>query len=136
MRLFTKYFLAVVLTIPSLLASASTYAVLARPANAPERLSLQTAPGPEARPLSPTLNVFPSPSRGQVTVQLSQQAGQDYKLRLSNLIGREVRLVALRPGMGEAGQVINLSDLPAGLYFYSLLVNDKVVSTKRLVLQN
>jgi len=83
------------------------------------------------------LNIFPNPSKGgQVTVKLDQKAGQDYKLRLSNIIGREIRTVALKPELTEAGLQLDLSDLPSGMYFYSLLLNDKVVTTKRLVLQN
>jgi len=86
---------------------------------------------------TPVLNLFPNPSKGgQVTVKLDQKAGQDYKLRLSNIIGREIRMVALKPELTEAGLQLDLSDLPAGMYFYNLLVNDKVVSTKRLVLQD
>jgi hypothetical protein len=71
-----------------------------------------------------------------VMVSLSQPPGPDYKLRLSNIIGREVRTLPLRPDLATTGIAMNLSDLPAGMYFYSLVVNDKVVSTKRLVLQN
>jgi hypothetical protein len=85
---------------------------------------------------APTLNLFPNPSKGQVTLQVGQRTGQDMKLRLNNVIGQEVRSVALKPELLADGQTINFSDLPAGIYFYSLLVNDKVVSTKRLVLQN
>ncbi|MDO7849355.1 T9SS type A sorting domain-containing protein [Hymenobacter sp. M29] len=83
-----------------------------------------------------TLSVYPNPSRGQVTVKLDQKPGTDYKLRLSNIIGQEIRTVALKPDLTAAGLPLDLSDLHAGMYVYSLLVDGKVVSTKRLVLQN
>ncbi|WP_210516890.1 T9SS type A sorting domain-containing protein [Hymenobacter terricola] len=89
----------------------------------------------DAQPTA-TLNVYPNPSHGQVTVQLSQKAGQSYVLRLSNIIGQEVRTIALRPELTSAGLPLDLGDLRTGVYFYSLLVDGKVVSTKRLVLQN
>lgn len=82
------------------------------------------------------LAVYPNPSRGQVTVQLNQKVGADYKLRLSNIIGQEIRTVALKPELTTTGLPLDLSDLRAGLYFYSLLVDGKVTTTKRLVLQN
>ena len=86
-----------------------------------------------ARP-SATLNLYPNPSKGLITVQLVQKAGQDCKLRLSNIIGQEIRTVALKPELSETG--LDLRDLPTGMYFYSLVVDGKIVSTKRLVLQN
>ena len=82
-----------------------------------------------------TLNVYPNPSHGQVTVKLDQKAGQSYQLRLSNIIGQEVRTVALKPEL-TTGMTLDLSDLRTGVYFYSLLVDGKIASTKRLVLQN
>jgi plastocyanin len=88
-----------------------------------------------AQAAAPTLSFFPNPSRGALTVQVAGQRGQDYKLRLTNILGREVRAQALRPEQAADGLAVDLSALPAGLYFYSLLVNDKVVSTKRLTLQ-
>lgn len=95
--------------------------------NAPVRLTEQA---------TPVLSVYPNPSRGLVTVAVTPKAADNYKLRLSNIIGREVRLIALRPDLEADGLQVNLSDLPTGVYFYSLLVNDKVISTKRLILQN
>ncbi len=90
-----------------------------------------------ARMLAPALSVYPNPSRGLITVSVGQKLPWgDYKLRLSNIIGREVRSVLLRPEAADGGMNLNLSDLPPGMYFYSLVQNDKVVSTKRLVLQN
>ncbi len=88
-----------------------------------------------ARPTA-VLNLYPNPSKGIVTLQFTAKAGTDYKLRLSNVIGQEVRTVALKPELSEAGTVIDLRDMPAGMYFYSLLVDGKAVSSKRLVLQD
>ena len=90
----------------------------------------------DARAAGLEMNLYPNPSHGQVTVKLEQKAGVDYKLRLSNIIGQEVRTVALRPELTAAGLPLDLSDLHSGMYFYSLLVDGKVASTKRLVLQN
>lgn len=83
---------------------------------------------------NPTLSLFPNPARGQLTVQLSAQFGPDYKLRLSNVLGREVRLLPLPLATAASGLPLDVSGLPAGLYFCSLLVNDKAVSTNRLTL--
>ena len=93
-------------------------------------------PAAEQRVATAGLTVYPNPSRGQITVQLSQRASGDYKLRLSNIIGQEVRTIALKPELSGAGLQVDLSDLRTGMYFYSLVVDGKVVSTKRLVLQN
>ncbi|MBD2770127.1 T9SS type A sorting domain-containing protein [Hymenobacter sp. BT664] len=89
----------------------------------------------DGRPTA-TLNLYPNPSRGQVTVLLNQKAGADYKLRLSNIIGQEIRSIALKPELTSSGLPLDLSDLRAGVYFYSLLVDGKVTTTRRLILQN
>lgn len=94
-----------------------------------------TAQTPTLPPMAPTLSVFPNPGHGQIAVQLAAPHGHDYKFRLSNVLGREVRLLALRPELTVEALPLDVSNLPAGLYFYSLLVNDKVVSTNRLTLQ-
>ena len=96
----------------------------------------KAAPTVAARSLSPVLSVYPNPARGLVTVSLGQKFTADYKLRLNNIIGREVRTISLRPEAADGGMALNLSDLPAGMYFYSLVLDNKVMSTHRLVLQN
>ncbi len=130
MKIFTPFFLA--LAVAGLLwagpaAAGSTLGPLP-----PAGLGL-TAQGPGD---ALALSLYPNPSRGFVTVQLRQPAGPAYQLRLRNVIGQEIRAVALRPDLGFPGLALNLTDLPGGLYFYSLVVDGKVASTKRLVLQN
>ena len=83
---------------------------------------------------APALTLFPNPAHGLLTVQLAAHYGPDYKLRLSNVLGREVRLLPLPLSSAANGLPLDVTGLPAGLYFCSLLVNDKAVSTNRLTL--
>jgi hypothetical protein len=117
MAAFLKPASPAVFTAPSLHA-----ALAALPAPAPSQLG------------APSLSVFPNPARGLLTVQLTAQHGPDYKMRLSNVLGREVRLLPLPLATAATGLPLDVTGLPAGLYFCSLLVNDKAVSTNRLTL--
>lgn len=91
------------------------------------------APGREIKPM-PSINAYPNPSRGITRLALSLPGDNTYKIRISNTIGRVIRVHELTPA--ETMEVeLDLSSYPSGVYFYSLLVNDKTVETKRLVLQ-
>lgn len=148
MKLSTRFVLVLTLLLVQLSALAATLtlrgpsraqATASRPMqDAPrQHIGLGTTPTLTARTLAPSFAIFPNPSKGLVTVSVSQLlTNNDYKLRLSNIIGREVRTVAVRAEAADGGMSLNLSDLPAGMYFYSLVQNDKVLSTKRLLLQN
>ncbi|WP_170170196.1 T9SS type A sorting domain-containing protein [Hymenobacter perfusus] len=150
MKLSTRFILVLALLSVQLSALAATLtlrgqgrthatATVSRPVQDTPRqhIGLGTTPTLTARTLAPSFTIFPNPSKGLVTFSVSQLTlNTDYKLRLSNIIGREVRMVAVRPEAADGGMNLNLSDLPAGMYFYSLVQNDKVLSTKRLLLQN
>lgn len=150
MKISTRFFPVLLLMLWQLPLLAATVSSSAAGRHHKSAAALHAAPTPyrwaqatpavasgAAKALAPTLSVYPNPSRGLIMVSLaSKQPFGDFKLRLSNIIGREVRSVALRPEAADGGMSLNLSDLPAGMYFYSLVQNDKVVSTKRLVLQN
>ncbi|WP_167856938.1 T9SS type A sorting domain-containing protein [Hymenobacter aquaticus] len=133
MKTSTRLFLLLALVLAQLSTLAATVSLTRRhqvPVQAP---AARVAAAPS---VTPQLSVYPNPSKGLVMVTLEQKPAENYKLRFSNIIGREVRIITLRPELSQEGTAVNLSDLPAGVYFYSLLINDKVVSTKRLVLQN
>jgi hypothetical protein len=83
--------------------------------------------------LKPSLNAYPNPSKGKFTISLSQASSATYKISLSNTIGHVIKVIEVQPGYHS--YIIDLSDKPAGVYFYSLSVNDKLVETKRLILQ-
>lgn len=91
-----------------------------------------------SRQAAAALNVYPNPVRGgQATLTMPDlKAGQPYRLRVTNIIGREVQNVALRPEQLSTGQPIDFSALPAGLYICSVMSNDKILASKRVTVQN
>ena len=90
----------------------------------------------DARLAGLALNLFPNPSKGLVTLTLGKtKAGTAYQLRLSNIIGQELRSIALRPDLTEAGLPLDLRELPTGMYLCSLWADGKVLTTKRLIIQ-
>ncbi|MCP2042342.1 hypothetical protein L1278_000365 [Pontibacter sp. HSC-36F09] len=90
-------------------------------------------PSPERQ--TPSINAYPNPSRGITRVQLSQVGvAENYKLKISNTIGKVMETHEL-PVTHSNVFVLDMTGYPAGVYFYSLLVNDKTVETKRLILQ-
>ncbi|MBB6611228.1 T9SS type A sorting domain-containing protein [Pontibacter sp. Tf4] len=82
----------------------------------------------------PSINAYPNPSNGPTRLTLTQSGSDNYKIRISNTIGRVIFTKNL--AATEAKEVtLDMSPYPSGVYFYSLLVNDKTVETKRLILQ-
>ncbi len=85
--------------------------------------------------LIPSLNAYPNPSRGVTRISLSALGDDNYKIRISNAIGKVYKEIPVTQPATTETIVVDLSPLPAGVYFYSLLVNEKMVETKRLILQ-
>ncbi|HEY4652839.1 MAG TPA: T9SS type A sorting domain-containing protein [Pontibacter sp.] len=91
------------------------------------------APGRDVKTI-PSINAYPNPSNGPTRLTLTQSGGDNYKIRISNTIGRVIFTKNL--AATEAKEItLDMSPYPSGVYFYSLLVNDKTVETKRLILQ-
>lgn len=86
--------------------------------------------------LKASLNAYPNPAKGKFTISLSQASKASYKITLSNTIGQVIKTIVIpESAQNNNGFEFDLSDKPAGVYFYSLIVNDKMVETKRLILQ-
>lgn len=87
------------------------------------------------------LLAFPNPASAsrdeRVTVSFTQRAGTEGKLRLLNVIGRVVQELPVRraPETGETRLTLDVADLPAGIYFTSLVIGERAVETRRLVVQ-
>lgn len=78
-------------------------------------------------------NAYPNPSTGEVKIDYTtgKSQGQVATLRLYDFLGREVKTVSLKRSSGSI--MLDINNLQAGIYFYSLEVAGRIVATKRLI---
>jgi len=73
---------------------------------------------------------YPNPASDRVSFNYSIECGSHASLIVRNVLGSTVKEVTLS-GLGVA--TISTLDLSEGVYFYSLIVNGKIESTRKLV---
>ncbi|MCH7965624.1 MAG: T9SS type A sorting domain-containing protein [Bacteroidetes bacterium] len=78
---------------------------------------------------------YPNPFNPSTTIQYSLPEAGDVTLRVYNLLGQEVKTVFnnVSQSAGTHKVVLNISELPSGIYFYSFRVND-FVQVKKMIL--
>ena len=78
--------------------------------------------------------VYPNPASNSVSLdyQLTPQVN-DAQVKVYNVLGSVVREAELSRGTGKMR--LDVSDLNNGIYFYSILVNNDVYQTKKLIIQ-
>ncbi|MEI6487638.1 MAG: T9SS type A sorting domain-containing protein [Bacteroidota bacterium] len=77
-------------------------------------------------------NVFPNPASGNAIIKYDVSAnGKKAKIVFYDMLGKEVKEINLNDKQGIAK--VATDDLFAGVYFYSLLIDDKIISTKKFV---
>ena len=91
--------------------------------------------GVELLEISAELNQnAPNPFHSETLVTFSQiREGQNAQLIISDQYGKTVHLVALAPGRDH--HVFHRNTLPAGVYSYTLMIDRKLIDSKRMVIQ-
>ena len=81
-------------------------------------------------------SAYPNPASSQVTIQydLSNRSSNDVtKIVITNLVGKKVRVIPVSNTAGKKN--IDVSNLVAGIYFYSLEINGQATATKKLIVK-
>lgn len=76
------------------------------------------------------INIFPNPFQTQATVQFDKNL-DDANLILYNMIGKQVKEIKNITGSSYS---IQRDNLPSGIYFISLMQNNMLITTKRIVI--
>ncbi|MCK9163760.1 MAG: T9SS type A sorting domain-containing protein [Bacteroidales bacterium] len=85
---------------------------------------------------SSSLEVYPNPANSYTTINYTLSS--DYntgKIVIRNMIGKEVKTISINGG-SSAKQVVSTSDLPNGVYFYSIVGEGQTISTKKLIVKH
>ncbi len=81
----------------------------------------------------PEVKVFPNPAKDHVNIDYIVQTGVKASFQIKNILGTVVYQQELISNNGKLS--IDVSHLNNGVYFYSILINDKVEITRKLVVQ-
>lgn len=76
----------------------------------------------------------PNPANDLTAIPYNFPAGSRAKLRIFNTIGGLIKEVNLTQRQGTA--IVTTTNLPNGVYFYSLLVDNRAVATKKLIVKH
>jgi hypothetical protein len=99
----------------------------------------QPSKAPKAAQQNETDNILyqnaPNPFNISTTIkyQLSDNA-TNAKICIYNLTGKQLQCYNLQATKGESSIEIRSSSLQSGMYLYSLIVDDKLIATKRMIL--
>jgi hypothetical protein len=80
--------------------------------------------------------IYPNPTTGVVNFAVELKSPEDVSLKVYNMFGQEVRVLLHKQSLsaGTHKKSVDLSDLPAGTYFYKLQVGDQAKTEKIVVL--
>jgi hypothetical protein len=78
--------------------------------------------------------VYPNPAKQSVSLDYSFEVNVDAaSVKIVNLLGSVVKEVEMNQNAGKLS--IDISDLNNGVYFYTVVVNNEVLKTKKLVIR-
>ena len=78
-------------------------------------------------------NVYPNPATNRVNFDYKLNSNSNATISIVNLLGSVVKRVNLNPASNKIS--IDVSDLPQGVYFYSIDVDGKVYKTQKLIVK-
>ena len=79
-------------------------------------------------------SAFPNPANNSTTISYSLPVSSSGSIIIRNLLGVVVKEVELQAGSGKVS--VSTSDLPEGVYFYSLNMDGKTDNTKKLIIRH
>lgn len=80
-------------------------------------------------------SAYPNPTTGLANITLNTNSSDNYKIYISNVVGSVVKNIEVGKTPGEQKIQVDLGSLPSGMYFCTLLANDKMIETRRIVLK-
>lgn len=79
-------------------------------------------------------NAYPNPANTTVSFSYSVNTGETGSIIIRNVLGSKVKEISLVNPEGKIA--VTVSDLPEGIYFYSLNLDGKALFTRKLVIKH
>jgi hypothetical protein len=79
-------------------------------------------------------DVYPNPAATHVTIDYAfTTAAKKAKIEVYDVLGKTVKEIAIESKEGKA--ILNVDDLKTGLYFYTIITDDKATRARKLIIK-
>jgi len=96
-------------------------------------VEITTCVGVKENTATIAMNVYPNPSKGQFTVNLTTTNTTDLQIRITNVQGQEVFVKNNFDNINLVNENINIGNVK-GVYFVNIITNNEVI-TKKIIVQ-
>ncbi|UKN00884.1 T9SS type A sorting domain-containing protein [Paracrocinitomix mangrovi] len=79
-----------------------------------------------------SLSAYPNPANDEFFINFNGNEGKEFQLVVYNVVGAEVMKKTLVNGLNK----LNVEDLNNGVYFYSIVNNNDIIETKKLLVRH
>lgn len=86
------------------------------------------------KPSGNLTNAYPNPANSTSNISYTLTNTNSGIIRVSNILGETVKEISITGSKGLTS--LNVADLNSGIYFYSLITNDKVLATKKIIVSH
>ncbi len=83
-----------------------------------------------------SVSIFPNPTSGNISVQMNALSGNKISIDVFDVLGQNVMEKENDNASGIFQQMLDLSAMSDGIYFVAIKVDDKIISTKKIVKGN
>jgi hypothetical protein len=86
-----------------------------------------------SNPVAFISNAYPNPASSEFSLNYDLYSLSMGEILIQDIVGKEMQRAKLTDNKGSI--LINTSELPTGIYFYSLMENNNKICTKKLIIQ-
>jgi hypothetical protein len=77
--------------------------------------------------------LFPNPANDNVQVNIRTNGNSNLEVSILNIVGQELHSQRITTSQGQTTAVINVSDLPPGMYLVNLKSGSSIISKKLVI---
>ncbi|MGB4095456.1 MAG: T9SS type A sorting domain-containing protein, partial [Bacteroidales bacterium] len=82
-----------------------------------------------------SISIYPNPANDYVNVNIISPVSTNAIINISNILGQQVYSESINVKAGNTNIHIDVNNLPAGMYMFSLLADGNLLKTQKIIIE-